>query len=190
MSVPSTRWSATVVLFCAVEQRLPKLSGSPLHLEPFKGYMVALEQGVPHPVFYALNISGPPKSSSPPTISLAFERRLRNVTQFAALRRSTPGAESDFFAFLRTDGSVEVVELLWTVYLVPDVDETISYKWPAVAAIVCVVLGIQWLRSRRASGGSSRNPEEDLDAVDWKKLAEETRARAQARKQQHEDDPY
>mmetsp|Transcript_88233 Transcript_88233/g.201626 ORF Transcript_88233/g.201626 Transcript_88233/m.201626 type:complete len:133 (-) Transcript_88233:279-677(-) len=104
MSVPSTRWSATVVLFCAVEQRLPKLSGSPLHLEPFKGYMVALEQGVPHPVFYALNISGPPKSSSPPTISLAFERRLRNVTQFAALRRSTPGAESDFFAFLRTDG--------------------------------------------------------------------------------------
>jgi hypothetical protein len=172
---------------CKFEQKLGKIGSGAYHLEPFKGYMVAVEQGTPHPTMYALNISSTSRSGGAPTVTLAFERRIHDLLQMAALRRSAPSAESDFLAFLRTDGTVEVVEILWTVYVAPEVDETSAYKWPVVAGVVLLALGVHFFRSRRSGSGSSRSPEEDLDAVDWKKLAEGTRARAQARMQHHED---
>jgi len=169
---------------CVYEQTFPAISPGPVRLEAFRGYTLAFQRNVENPKMFAFNTTNSKGGSLLP-VSMVFESQTRAKTDVSAIRRSSMEG-GDTLGMLHPDGSLEIQKVLWKTFTQPVDDSFDFYRWPILGLAIVLVIGYQYWKFNSGSSSDSKgaSADEDLDNVDWKKLAEETRARAAARKQQ------
>jgi len=168
---------------CVAEQTFPPIGSGPVRLEAFRGYTLAFQRGVEHPKMFAFNTTSSKGGALLP-VSVVFESQAAGKADVSAIRRSSTEG-GDTLGLLHLDGTLEVQKVLWKTFTQPVDDSFDFYRWPILGLAIVLVIGYQyWKFNSGSSSDSKASADEDLDNVDWKKLAEETRARAAARKQQ------